>query len=226
MSVNPQQTQDAGVFSVWLEQTRLSMQTHAGSDVACGDCNACCSSAYFIHVRAHESASLKRIPKTVLVDAPGWPAGDKLMGYTQQGHCPMLQQGRCQMYAQRPQTCRDYDCRVFAATGLQAGAKDKQAINMQIRRWRFSYPTAQDELAQQAVRQAVDFIRQHAASFPGGRVPQDPTQLALLALKVYPVFMQHKPAQTYSPAEARDLASAIIASARAFDAQIQAVRRT
>ena len=221
MSINPQTIQQAGVFSAWLEQTRLAMQTHSGNDVACGDCIACCSSRYFIHVRAHESASLKRIPKTVLVAAPGWPAGDKLMGYTQQGHCPMLQQRQCQIYQERPQTCRDYDCRVFAATGLDAGGKDQQAINQRINSWRFSYPAEQDQRAQQALHHAVHFIRNYAHSFPGGRVPQDATQLALLAIKVYPVFLQQTNRVTYTAAEASQLAAAVIASARAFDQQIQ-----
>ncbi len=212
---------DAGEFLAWLNQTRAAMQDHRGSTVACGDCLGCCSSSYFIHVRAHESVSLQRIPKAMLVSAPGWPAGDKLMGYDKQGHCPMLKQKQCQIYQDRPQTCRDYDCRIFTATGLRAGQQEKAQINQRVANWRFSYPNPADQAAQQAVLATVRFIQQHAASFPNARVPQEPTQLALLALKVYPILLERPDISKLPAAERQQLALQMVACARQFDQQIQ-----
>lgn len=225
MTSSKPQTQDAGAFLEWLTTTRKAMQDHSGSNVACGACTGCCSSSYFIHVRAHEQASLKKIPKAMLVAAPGWPVGDKLMGYDKHGHCPMLKQQQCQIYQDRPQTCRDYDCRIFTATGLSAGGKEKSQINQRVADWRFTYPTADDRAAQQALLASRTFIQKHADCFPGGRVPQDPTQLALLAIKVYPVFLKQAPGHLNAQ-DLSQLALQIIACAREFDQAILPLAQT
>jgi Fe-S-cluster containining protein len=72
----------------------------------------------FIHISPEETRTIQRIPRELLFPAPGKPKGHVLMGYTDQGYCPMLVAGECSIYEDRPQTCRDYDCRVFAATGI------------------------------------------------------------------------------------------------------------
>ena len=56
-------------------------------------------------------------PKELLFPAPLMPEGHVVLGHDERGHCPMLVDGRCSIYADRPRTCRTYDCRVFAATG-------------------------------------------------------------------------------------------------------------
>ena len=73
----------------------------------------------FIHIAPAEKQTLRHIPRALLVAAPGRPRGYRLMGYDDQGRCPMLVEGDCSIYGDRPQTCRDYDCRVFAATGIE-----------------------------------------------------------------------------------------------------------
>jgi Fe-S-cluster containining protein len=203
----------AGDFSIWLQHTRKALFDGTGSDVACGECIGCCSSSYFIHIRQTDTAALARIPKDILVAAPGFPKGNLLMGYDENGLCPMLCDGKCTIYEHRPQTCRDYDCRVFAAAGIAAGGGDKAVINQHVKRWKFSYPTAQDRAEHLAVQAAASFMQKNAASFPRGRVPENPSQLAILALKVYPVFLgtdndAHNP---------QKIASAVIEASRAFD---------
>lgn len=77
---------------------------------------------------------MEHIPADLLFAAPGAPAGHLLMGYDEQGCCPMLVEGRCSIYEHRPLACRQYDCRVFTATGV---VPDKPLIRSQIVRWRF-----------------------------------------------------------------------------------------
>lgn len=203
----------AGDFSAWLQQTRNALYDGAGSDVACGECTGCCSSSYFIHVRPADTAALARIPKDMLVAAPGQPIGNMLMGYDENGLCPMLTEGRCSIYAYRPQTCRDYDCRVFAAAGIAAGDNDKSVINQRVKSWKFSYPSAQDSAEHRAVQVAASFIKNNRASFPGGRIPENPSQLAILALKVYPVFLGAD-GKDQNP---RKVAKMVIEASREFD---------
>src|SRR5262249_61313433 len=97
-------------------------------------------------VRPDETRTLARIPKALLVPAPGLPKGHRVMGYDANGHCPMLVDNACSIYADRPQTCRTYDCRVFAATGIDPG--DKPLIRERADAWRFDYPTERDEAEQ------------------------------------------------------------------------------
>jgi uncharacterized protein len=209
----------AGDFSTWLRQTRHALLHNSGADVACGECIGCCTSSYFIHITPEETGVLGRVPKEVLVAAPGLPKGHVLMGYDTNGRCPMLANGKCSIYEHRPHTCRNYDCRVFTAAGIVAGADDKAEINQRVRRWNFAYPTARDRDEHRAVQAAASFIREHPESFPSGRVPSDPSQLAILAIKAYEVFLVGE--RTPDPGGVRpasDVATAIVAMCRKFDA--------
>jgi len=152
-------SRQAGGFSDWLRQTRLAHQTDTAVDVPCGDCVACCTSSYFIHIRPDETGTLSRVPAELLVAAPGLPRGHVVLGYDQRGRCPMLEEGRCSIYEDRPLTCRTYDCRVFAAAGIEA---DRPAITTRARTWAFEYPTDDDRRAGAAVRSA----RRRADSSP------------------------------------------------------------
>ncbi|MBK7760027.1 MAG: YkgJ family cysteine cluster protein, partial [Deltaproteobacteria bacterium] len=148
-----------------------------------GDCTACCTSSYFIHVRPDDKAALARIPKKLLFAAPGLPKGHKVMGFDQRGHCPMLVDGRCSIYDDRPRTCRTYDCRVFAATGLLAGEADKARINAQAARWRFEGGDEEDTRGLEAARRAAAGLSRLASR--GEDLPRHPSQLALLALRLH-----------------------------------------
>lgn len=126
----------------------------------------------------------------------------------------MLQQNQCLIYHHRPQTCRNYDCRVFAAAGISAGDASKQAINERVQRWRFSYPSQLDRDEHEAVKAAARFIQHQADHFPGGRIPTNPSQLAILALKVYEVFLPG-----YERKSEAEIAQQVVEASRDFDSR-------
>jgi Fe-S-cluster containining protein len=179
----------AGVFSQWLEGFLASLPD-GENDVPCGDCIGCCSSSYFIHVTPEDKAARAAIPKKLLFKAPGLPRGNHLLGHDEKGHCPMLHAGTCTIYAVRPGTCRRYDCRIFAAAGIAAGDEEARVINERVRRWSFEFPTPRDRDLLEAVRKAAAFLQEHAEAFPGGRVPTQPSQLALAAVRAHEVFLR------------------------------------
>lgn len=187
-----------------------------GTEVDCNGCAACCSSFQFIHIRPEETRTLEQIPNGMLAEAPGLPQ-NMVIGYDRQGVCPMLTGGKCSIYEVRPSTCLNYDCRVFAAAGITPGDGDK--ITERVKLWRFSFPAVRDREEHLAVQAAARFIREKASYFPGGRIPADPGQLAILAIKVYDVFLKGEgPSETGRPADA-DVAAAVVEASRNFDAR-------
>jgi hypothetical protein len=198
----------AGEFSEWLRKMRTALAGDGGMDVACGDCVGCCTSSYYIKVRAKETRALAAIDPRHFEPEPT-PAGDRLMGFDSNGHCHLFANGGCSIYADRPDTCRTYDCRVFAAAGIPAGGDDKSVINERVARWRFDYPSDTDRKEQDAVRAAANYLRQHPVRFPNGRVPSRPSDIAVIAVKTYRVFLD-------PPADDRDIARAIVDANREF----------
>jgi Fe-S-cluster containining protein len=209
----PADSADAGSFSTWLEAFRSSLRGELGSAVPCGDCVGCCVSSYHIPIRPTDAGALARIPIEHLVIARGQPEGHRMMRYLSDGHCPMLSDGKCTIYDVRPQTCRDYDCRVFAAAGIDAGGPDKHVINARVRAWRFTLETADDFATLEAIRAAATFIREQAGSFPNFSAPTAPTGIAVLAVKAYRVFLHPTQGQQSNS----ELAKAIVAASREFD---------
>jgi Fe-S-cluster containining protein len=205
----------AGEFGAWLRGFRAALRDDLDSDVACGTCTGCCTSAYFITLRPGDVAARRRIPAEYLVTAPNAAPGVHLMGYDERGHCPMLRCGRCSIYADRPQTCRTYDCRVYAAAGLSPGA-DKPAIAARVLEWEFTYADDDARRAHAAVRLAAKFIRDDAASFPRGAVPGRTGEVAVAALKAYEAFLELRVPDGRE--HKRSLAERTIALVRAFDA--------
>ena len=155
----------------------------------CGDCTACCTSAYFIHIGPEEKRTLSRIPRELLFPAPGLPKGNVVMGYDEQGRCPMLIDNRCSIYEDRPMTCRKFDCRIFPAAGLAPGGADKALITEHVERWAFGYPDTLDRKQHAAVLAAAVFLRQHPECFPDRVAPSNPLQLALLAIRIADIFL-------------------------------------
>jgi Fe-S-cluster containining protein len=207
---------DAGPFGAWLTAARAALRGEGhGLDVPCGECRGCCRSSMFVHVRPDDTNALAVIPSRLLVRAPGRPRGHTLLGFGDDGSCPMLKDCACSIYQDRPRTCRDYDCRMLAAAGVEAG-DGKDEINQRVRAWAFSYASEADKRAHDAVRAAAGFIRDQPASFPGGSAPSAPADIAVLALKVYPVFLETPPT-THA-----ETAAAIVDMSRAFDRSRQA----
>jgi len=199
----------AGPFSEWLRAMRAALAGDAAMDVACGDCVGCCTSSYFIKVRAHETYAIEHIGTHNLRPVPGDSDGSQLMGFDAQGHCLMFANGGCSIYTHRPETCRTYDCRVFTAAGMKAGP-DKSVINERVASWQFDYPDPRDHEEHRAVTEAAAFLRQHPVRFPEGRVPSRPSEIAVLAVKSYQVFLDR-------PKTDAEISAAIVAACRDFD---------
>jgi Fe-S-cluster containining protein len=180
-------------------------------DVDCGDCRGCCISSYYVKVRADETRALARIGAANLEPGPPGDPGSRLMGHHADGRCRMLVDGNCSIYTDRPETCRSYDCRVFAAAGMNAG-DDKPVINTRVARWRFHHENERDREEHRAVTAAANFLRQHPVRFEGGHVPSRPTEIAVLAVKAYEVFLD-------PPGSDRELAAAIVARVADFDSR-------
>ncbi|HET9622504.1 MAG TPA: YkgJ family cysteine cluster protein [Kofleriaceae bacterium] len=176
-------------FGGWLAATRQRFRLPVlgeGATVPCGTCSACCRASLFIHIRPDETQTLARIPRRLVFPAPGAPKGHVVMGYNERGECPMWTGAACAIYDHRPQTCRDFDCRVLAATGLTDD--DHAEIAAQAARWKFTYRGAADRSEHARVRAAAAFLRDHGDAFPAGRLPRHPAQLAALAIRVYDVI--------------------------------------
>lgn len=200
----------AGDFGAWLQAVRAALRHEADADVPCGECCACCSTSHFVHIAPDEAATLAVVPAALLFPAPGMPPGHVVLPYDAAGRCPMLDTaGRCSIYDRRPRTCRTYDCRVFAAAGIDA---DRAEITERARRWRFARPAPEDAHLQAACAAAARWIPAHAAAFPGGSVPGDPPVLAVLAVRVAHVFLPDGPAGTGADDQA--IAAAVAEAAR------------
>jgi uncharacterized protein len=149
----------AGEFAAWLGELAAALRGEGDTDVACGSCVACCSSGQFIHIGPEEVDALAHIPAELLFLAPRLPKGNVLLGYDEHGRCPMLGEEGCTIYEHRPRTCRTYDCRVFAATGLLPDEPEKAAIRERASEWEFTY-------ADDGARALHDRARMVAASLP------------------------------------------------------------
>jgi hypothetical protein len=202
----------AGPFSTWL-QGYLHAQSQLGmsANVPCGECNACCRSSYFIEIRADERETLRRIPHTYLARAPRPHERNSIMEHDVRGRCPMLRGDACSIYESRPRTCRNYDCRAFAAAGISLGSGPRSAINERVWQWRFEYPTELDTRLHCAVRAAAKFLQAHRELFPAALTPSDPQQLAKAAISVHELFLESDdpPSRATTRATDRELADAV-----------------
>jgi Fe-S-cluster containining protein len=190
---------EAGDFSPWLEEMQHALRGERDSDVPCGTCTACCTASQFVHIGPDETDALAHIPAQLLFPAPRLARGHVLMGYDERGHCPMLVDGGCSIYAHRPRTCRTYDCRIFAAAGLEADAAadradgrdpHKAGVARQADRWRFGFTTPDDRLRADAVRAAVTFVREHPDVLGARAALPSTIGLAVVAVELHDVFLQ------------------------------------
>lgn len=173
-------------FGAWLRATIATLDKDVPAGVPCGSCNACCRTFHQIHLRPGENRARKRLPKEYLSAARGLPPGYLLLGYTEVGACPVLIDGRCTIYEDRPLVCRTYDCRMYAATGVEP---DRADIVAQVRRWRFDYPSPKDRELHDAVLAAVRFIREHRECLPSDAAREQPIRVATLAVHAHARFL-------------------------------------
>jgi len=183
----------AGDFSTWTHVALGAVRGERAADVPCDGCTACCRASQFVHIAPDEHDTLAHIPPALLFPAPMMPRGHVVLGYDERGHCPMLVDDRCSIYAHRPRTCRAYDCRVLAAARIDADddADDapKAELMRRVRSWRFDYADTEARVRHDAVRAAARFLAAHAPELPDGSVPVNATQRAGLALEIHEHFL-------------------------------------
>jgi uncharacterized protein len=179
---------DAGSFAAWLAAMTTAIAGEGDADVPCHGCTACCRSAQFVHVGPDETDTIAHIPRALLFPAPRQP-GHFVLGYDERGHCPMLVDDQCSIYAHRPRACRTYDCRVFPASGVDVEPADQPDLARRVRRWRFRYEGSGDGAQHEAVRAAAAFLRDHAGDLPEGAVPRNGAQRAALAVGLHSMFL-------------------------------------
>lgn len=204
-----QESVDAGPFGAWLETMRAVLRGERDADVPCGSCIGCCISSYPIPLRPGDETAREQVPEQWLL-GPAVPGERWLMGFREDGSCPFMEAGRCSIYADRPRTCRDYDCRIYAASGLLPDG-ERPVIAGRVSAWEFSFPSEQERRDAAAVRRAAHFIREHQACFPPAMRAGSATAAAVLAVKTYPLFAS---VDVKPPAE---LAQQVVEAARAFD---------
>lgn len=83
------------------------------ADVPCGSCNACCRSGYDVELTPGEAERLPHVPDRY---------GDPVLPKHDDGSCALLVDGKYSVYDHRPQSCRTYDCRIYALTGCTPGS--------------------------------------------------------------------------------------------------------
>jgi Fe-S-cluster containining protein len=172
--------------------------------VPCGTCTACCTSSQFIHIGPEETDALAHIPADLLFPAPRSPRGHVLLGYDERGHCPMLVDEKCSIYAHRPKTCRTYDCRVFSAADVELHGGQHVKIERQVRRWRFSYSNPVGQRQHEAVKAAASYLKEHAGLLPGVTATTTSARLAVLAFEIHGLFLmvdEKTPERSVAPPE-------------------------
>jgi hypothetical protein len=206
----------AGDFDEWLDGMRAVLRNEAEADVPCAGCVGCCVSGYVIPLRPWDRVALERVPDRHLQLRPGISA--RILPRPD-GTCPMQECGRCTIYADRPQTCRDYDCRVYAAAGLEPDG-DRPVILERVREWRFEFADEAARARAAAVRRAAAFIRAHAERFPAAFQPRSAAEISVLAVKVFALFAGED-AALEGDAALEERIAGIVEAVRKFDAGLQ-----
>lgn len=188
--VNMNKNISAGEFSVWLEGFTQTMRGVGEGSVPCGECVGCCTSSKFIHIRPTDKKALGIIPQELMFQAPRLPSGHSLLGYDEKGHCPLFKDGKCSIYESRPETCRQYDCRVLAASNFKI-SDESMEINERVNSWHFKYSNAKSIELSHAVKLAGAFLSKNKKKFPDGFIPLLNGQLAVMAVRVHPLFIGH-----------------------------------
>jgi hypothetical protein len=124
----PAASQHPGAVATWLRRTVAALRSYQAHEpfelaVPCGTCTACCH-GYAVEVRASDDQTLETVP--------GTGDYDRILPHADDGACAYLIDGRCSVYARRPASCREYDCRRLFFCRLQG---DRADINAAINQW-------------------------------------------------------------------------------------------
>lgn len=211
MTIPPDNRVAAGPFGQWLADMRAVLRGEGDADVPCGDCVGCCISSYPIPLRPEDARARAEVPEAFLLGRTAH--GERwMMGFREDGRCPFMNAGKCDIYAERPRTCRDYDCRIYAAAGLVPDG-NRSVIEQRVRTWQFTFGSDDEHRQAEAVRRAAQFIRANPSLFPAGVRAPSATAAAVLAVKTFALFTAAEPLPP-----APELAQRMLTMARDFDA--------
>lgn len=132
------------------------------AEVPCQGCTACCRAGYSVPLSPGEAARLPSVP-----DTDGFP----ILPRHPDGSCALLVEGRCSIYTQRPQSCKDYDCRVFSLVRVFPGRLLEQE---DFRPFQVTLPTVEDRVRSGALALAV------VGQVGQGKDPEDAARIAVL----------------------------------------------
>src|ERR1700733_5439770 len=164
----------AGDFLDWLQHFRASLLGNQGSDVPCGDCRGCCISGYSVQIRPHDAGARALIPAELLARVQGFARDELPPAGGPDGTCPMLRDNECSIYESRPQTCRDYDCRVFAASEVSVDEQAQPEIADRVKAWVFDYESEASSEEHAILKEAAAFLQKNRDLFPQGTLPSYP----------------------------------------------------
>lgn len=123
-------------------------------DVPCNGCTACCRDPEF-----HVDLTVEETKRFPHVEMHGRFVLPRQVG----GECINLIDGRCVVYADRPRTCRVYDCR-YHLFGLPLAA-ECSIMREAVAQWEpFRLPTDEDKIAWAAI---VVLVKMAAERDPG-----------------------------------------------------------
>ena len=121
-------------FKAYLNDRWRAFIEGAGN-VPCGSCRGCCRAGYAIGLSKVEAAEL---PHHVI-------DGHAVILPMPDGACPFLVDEACSIYAKRPVSCRQFDCRDFAMAAVKIKQQENlrglgvDEINASIERFRAEY---------------------------------------------------------------------------------------
>jgi hypothetical protein len=185
----PDDDRQAGDFASWIGEMRAGLRHGASVDVPCTGCTACCRSSQFVLIEADEQDTTDHIPPEYLCPAPRMPGGSFVLGFGEDGACPMPGPQGCSIYEFRPRACRVYDCRVFTACGFYPKGEARVMVAKRAKQWQFSFSSDAGRAEIAAVRRAADFLRHHPDALPTRAGTPDLTQVAALAVSASDLFV-------------------------------------
>jgi hypothetical protein len=141
------------------------------AQVPCAGCTACCRANYVVDLTPAEAT---RLPHSVAAD------GTATLARHPNGTCVLLGEAGCTIHAERPASCRAYDCRLFALTEVTP----PRLLAHGYVPFAVTVATPQDALLFRALRSAAMHLSK--------RSPLPPEGLAVAALYSLPYFVARR----------------------------------
>lgn len=129
--------------SAIVDEARHSLE----ADVPCNGCTACCRGSE-VTVTEEEAERLGYENTRELY-------GRRVLAHQSDGACVFLENDRCGIHEQRPETCRVFDCRRMAIAGVLPATRPHVADR--VKQWRIVVEQPRDR---ELVAQAHDLARQ------------------------------------------------------------------